>query len=402
MGMDILILNTGVVDLRRADFEFADKLVGEGGLTTCKTEQVPDYSQEQFSEWIEEGCATAGGPGNSAPLIARAGLKVAVGVNLGCGNYDGLDAQGRFFYDVMTDNGVDMSATYIHPHLPTGTTYIHHRPGQERGGIAYVAGANDDFDFETFKAAVDRLRPGIVYYMYCGLSRRGDANRGRDLAEFIRWCADKEIVTIADTSTLADNPRKLIQAGDAVEQYSLLEPVLPEVDVFFTSSDEAGMIENTLSRPRNRSAFEEDENSRHFLDFLAGRFWKEDGRTRIFGVTVSNGAYEKHMCPDGVRHGPHKVESRFAAGEVIDLVGAGDSFRAGLISYIARNLQRFKNGSLDFCEAVQMGNLFAALYIMAPLDNRYGNIGPYEKILKVVHGGTGYGNFAQLLNAVKR
>jgi hypothetical protein len=29
MPVDVLILNTGVVDFRRVDFEFADELVGE-------------------------------------------------------------------------------------------------------------------------------------------------------------------------------------------------------------------------------------------------------------------------------------------------------------------------------------------------------------------------------------
>ena len=83
MAVDVLILNTAVVDLRRADFEFAETLVGPGGLAKCETKDVPNYSQEQITKWIERGFATAGGPGNTAPLIARTGLKVAVGVNLG-------------------------------------------------------------------------------------------------------------------------------------------------------------------------------------------------------------------------------------------------------------------------------------------------------------------------------
>jgi len=162
MATDILVLNTAVADLRRPDFDFADALVGKGGLAKCRTEDMPGYSQEQIRRWIDQGCATAGGPGNTAPLIARTGLKVAVGVNLGRGVYDGLDAQGRFFYDLMTANGIDMSATYVHPSLPTGTTFIHGTQGEDRGGIAYFPNANDDFDFAVFRKAVQRLRPRIV------------------------------------------------------------------------------------------------------------------------------------------------------------------------------------------------------------------------------------------------
>jgi len=400
MPTDILVLNTGVADLRRPDFHFADDLVGKGGLAKCRIEDVPNYSQRQVREWIEQGCATAGGPGNTAPLIARTGLKVAIGVNLGAGDYDGLDAQGRFFYDQMTANGIDMSQTYVHPNLPTGTTFIHDTTGDDRGGIAYFPSANDDFDFEVFKPAVERLKPRIVYYMYSGLSDRGDANGGRDLAEFIKWCRERGAVTIVDSHTLTSNPHELIKAGTAVQEYRLLEPLLPELDVFFTSCDEAKLIENTLAPKRDWGRFDENENNMHFLDFLTERFWPDDSRTKLFGVTVSDGAYEKHVCPDGGGAGPNRIESRFMAGEVVDLVGAGDSFRAGLITYIAGNLERFNDGSMDFAEAVQMGNLFASLYIKAPLDDRYGNIRNYDKMLEIVRSDAVYPSFEALRKAL--
>lgn len=401
MAVDVLILNTGVADLRRSEFAFADDLVGKGGLAKCETKDMPDYSQEQLHEWIEGGSATAGGPGNTAPLVVRAGLDVAVGVNLGKGQYDGLDAHGRCFHDVMTSNGIDMSATHIHPTLPTGATFIHEMTGDDRGGIAYFPNANNDFDFEVFKPAVERLKPRIVYYMYSGLSDRGDANGGRDLAEFIKWCRGKGAVTIADCHTLTGSPHELIESGEAVEEYRLLEPLLPELDVFFTSCDEARLIENTLAPGRKWGQYSEDENDMHFLDFVTERFWRCGGRTRLFGVTVSNGAFEKHLSADGAAGGPEKVTSRFMAGEVIDLVGAGDSFRAGLISYLARNLDAFREGTIDFAQAVQMGNLFASLFIKAPLGERYGNIRPYEQMLEVVESGREYDSFEILQAALK-
>jgi sugar/nucleoside kinase (ribokinase family) len=401
MATDVLILNTAVTDLRRPDFEFADELVGKGGLAKCETKDMPDYSQKQLKQWIDEGFATAGGPGNTAPLIARTGLKVAVGVNLGKGEYDGLDAQGRFFHDVMTSNGIDMSATFIHPNLATGTTFIHSTAGKDRGGIAYFPSANDDFDFEVFKSSVQRLKPKIVYYMYSGLSERGDANGGRDLAQFVRWCRGKGAVTIVDSHTLTGNPEQLIKSGRPVEQYHLLEPLLPEVDLFFTSCDEAKLIENTLSPGRSWAGFDEHENNVHSLDFLTERFWRRDNRTKLFGVTVSDGSYEKHMDPDGRIVGPNKIESRFMAGEIVDLVGAGDSFRAGFITYIAQHLKEFAQGTIAFDEAVQMGNLFASLYIKAPLDDRYGNIKSYDRMLKVVQSDVTYQSLVALQNALR-
>jgi sugar/nucleoside kinase (ribokinase family) len=384
MAVDVLMLNTAVVDLRRGDFEFADGLVGRGGLAKCRMRDMPGYSQQQIKQWIDEGFATAGGPGNAAPLIARAGLKVAVAVNLGKGDYGGLDAQGRYFHDVMTVNGIDMSATHIHPALPTGTTFIHDAPGGERGGIAYFPNANHDFDFVKFRGDVERLRPRVVYYMYSGLSDRGDANEGRDLAAFIRWCRERGAMTIADSHTLTGDPRKLIAEGKAVPEYRLLEPLLPELDLFFTSSDEAKLIENTLGAHPARTDLSERAYNAHFLEFVTRRFWEDDARAKLFGVTVSDGAYGMHVDLDGRTSGPVKVTSRFMAGEVIDLVGAGDSFRAGLIAYIASNLGAFRAGRIDFEQAIQAGNLFASLYIKAPLGDRYGGIRPYANMLRVL------------------
>ena len=401
MSIDVLILNTAVIDLRRPDFTFTDELVGKGGLAKCRTKDMPDYSQEQIKQWIDEGFATAGGPGNTAPLIARTGLKVAVGVNLGAGHYDGLDAQGRYFQDVMTANDIDMSATHVHPTLSTGTTFIHSTVGDDRGGIAYFPNANNDFDFEVFKQAVERLAPRVVYYMYSGLSDRGDANGGRDLAEFIQWCRARGAVTIVDSHTLTGNPHQLIAEGKPVAEYRLLEPLLGELDVFFTSSDEAKLIENTLVGPPAGRATDERQFNADFLEFLTKRFWPEsEQRTRLFGVTVSDGAYEKHIGPDGRTVGPNKFTSRFMAGEVVDLVGAGDSFRAGLIAYVASNLDAFKQGTMNFEEAVQAGNLFASLYIKAPLEDRYGNIRPYAKMVQVLQKEGGFESFEALRRAL--
>jgi len=400
MAVDVLIFNTAVTDLRRGDFEFADRLVGKGGLAKCKTEDMPDYSQQQIQQWIDEGFATAGGPGNTAPLIARTGLKVAVGVNLGRGDYDGLDAQGRYFHDIMTTNDIDMSATHVHPSLPTGTTFIHSTVGDDRGGIAYFPNANNDFDFDVFKQAVERLQPRVVYYMYSGLSDRGDAHGGRDLAEFIRWCRTQGAVTIADSHTLTGNPHKLISEGRPVAEYQLLQPLLGELDLFFTSSDEAKLIENTLAPQPARTDLDEQQYNAHFLAWLTDEFWEANERTRLFGVTVSDGAHEKHVGPGGRAAGPNKITSRFMAGEVVDLVGAGDSFRAGLIAYIARNLDDFRKGAMDFAQAVQAGNLFASLYIKAPLEDRYGNIRPYDKMLHILEKEGGFESFEALRQAL--
>ena len=399
---DILILNTAAVDVRRPDFDFATKLVGPGGLAKCQTKDMPAYAPDQLRRWIADGCATAGGPGNCAPLLARAGAATAVGANLGRGDDDGLDPAGRFFYDQMTTHRIDMSAIYVHPDLPTGITFIHDTGAAERGGLAYFPNANNDFDFERFRPVVERLKPAIVYYMYSGLSDRGDANNGKDLAQFVKWCKTQNAVTIVDSATLTADPPGLIASGNPVPEYQLLKPLLGELDIFFTSSDEAKLIANTLTAPRRWSDFPEHDNNIHFLEFILSQFGQPTGRTRLFGVTVGDGAYHAAVAPDRTVTSPTKTTSKFMAGGAIDLVGAGDSFRAGLLTYISHNLQQFNHATLDFSNAVQMGNLFAAAYVKAPLNDRYANIKPYPKMLQMVNSNTEYhtlDDFYAALNA---
>ena len=400
MSVDVLILNTATVDYRRSDFDFVTRLAGEGGLAKCPTQDMPDYSQQQLHEWIQQGYAMLGGPGNTAPLLARANVKTAVGSWLGKGDYDGLDAGARYIKDSFEQLGVDVSAMPVHPELPSGATFLLDNARQDRSGIVYFPNANNDFDFELFKGEVERLDPRIIHYMYSGLSERGDANGGRDLTEFIAWCRKRGIVTIVDSHTLAGSPQELIASGEPVEDYRLLDPLLHVLDIFFTSADESKMTGNTLAPGRKWNDYDESENCNYFLNFLSDRFLGKADGTRLFGVTVGNGAYHVHRIKDGTVDEPIKTESRFMAGGVVDLVGAGDSFRAGFLTYLANNLEAFKDGSFDFEEAVQMANLMAALYVKAPLDDRYSLVRPYDVLRRIVRSGVVYDDFDTLRAAL--
>lgn len=399
MAMDVLILNTAVLDLRSPDFTFVDGLVGAGGLAKCPTGDMPDYTQAQLAAYVSNGCATAGGPGNTAPLLARAGLQTAVGVSLGKGEYSGFDIQGRTFYNTLATNEVDLSAVCIHPTLPTGTTFIHEVTGGERGGIAYFPNANNDFDFEAAKQQVRRLSPSVVYYMYSGLSDRGDQNEGKDLAAFVAWCRAQGSVVIVDSHTLAGDPRALIERGEPVSAYTLLAPLLSELDIFFTSSDEARMIRNTLDPAQGMLSTETHACCREFLAFVTKRFANQ-GRTQLFGVTVKNGAYVQLITPEGQASKPIFYASRFMVDGVVDLVGAGDSFRAGVIAAIAKQMDAFRAGTLDIGEVVQIGNLMATLYVTAPLNDRYGHIQRYDALVSVVREGRTFSNTRDLLTAL--
>jgi len=122
----------------------------------------------------------------------------------------------------------------------------------------------------------------------------------------------------------------------------------------------------------------------NFLKFLSKEFWNTNKNSRIFGVTVKDGAYTIYRDASGKIIGPQKTTSVFMGGNVKDLVGAGDSFRGGLCAYIAKNIDEFKNGKIKIDNAVQMGNLFASIYIQSPLNDRYSKIEKYEKMIKLI------------------
>ena len=381
MSVDVLILNTAVVDFRSDQFAFASEFVRPGGLVKCDVKDMPRYSQQQYQAWIEHGKVSAGGPANCAPLLARSGFKTAVGANLGKGDFDGFDAIGRYFYDILAQNDVNLSGINVHPTLPTGITYIYETGSDERGGLCYFPNANNDFDFGHFKDVVTNLKPKIVYYMYSGLSTKGDANGGEDLAEFISRCRQAGCITLVDSVTLASDPRELSKRQTNIKAYNLLLPVLPEVDLFFISSDEAKLIAQTFGWAKKLINNDENENNQIILNCFAEHFWKDNRRPRIFGITTSDGAFEKHTESSDIFSEPCEIKSRFMSNDVVDLVGAGDSFRAGVLAYILKNRDRFKAKTLNWHKSINMGNLYASLYIKAPLNDRYANILPYEDML---------------------
>jgi sugar/nucleoside kinase (ribokinase family) len=86
---------------------------------------------------------------------------------------------------------------------------------------------------------------------------------------------------------------------------------------------------------------------------------------------------------------------------VIDLVGAGDSFRAGLVAFISQHRDEFVKGALDVGDAVQMGNLMATLYITSPLSDRYGTIPSFARLLSAVRSGKAFATREELTAALR-
>ena len=374
--VDVLFLNTLVTDIRFSlGMSFPDiDFVEPGVLVRRRLHDFPIIDNKDLERLIKS--ATIGGPGNAAPLLQKTGLHTAVAGYLGAGEYDGWDLQGKFFIDSMRKYEIDTTFVNSLTDHPSATTFISQSNEHERAGLAFNSGAGDYFDFELARKAVTYLKPRIVYYMYLGLSDSGDANEGNDLAKFMKYCKSLGIITIADTHTF-DDPDNL----GRINPYESLENVLPTLDIFFSSIDEAKLISSALN-----IIVSETSEERFVNDYLRGltAYSGDHTGTQLLGVTVKDGAYITCKTEEGWS-APIKIKSKFMSDEVVDLVGAGDAFRAGLLAYVSRNTESFKDATINFEEAVQMGNLFASLYIKAPLEDRYENFRDYTSMLKMVH-----------------
>jgi sugar/nucleoside kinase (ribokinase family) len=365
---EILILNHATVDIR-TDSSQISKLVKNEGINIERKNKSSKYLNENTSTSV----LTFGGSGNLAPLISKSGLEVALASNLG------NDQNGRLFYRAMEIEGVNLKYINMQESLETAVTFITNSDNNSRGGMVYFPNANDDVDFEKFKKATEDLNPNILHYMYVGLSKGGDIRGGRDLAKFLEWNQERGILTSIDSHTLTTDIQSAIDSKRKIKKYNLLNSILPSTDVFFVSSDEAKLIANSLDylpnyTPQNKDFYFE------FLDLLIKNNLGGGKREKLFGVTNKQGAYAISASNLNVGN-PFQIESKFKEGQIIDLVGAGDSFRAGLLSYINKNLIDFKRGDLDIIEAIQMGNLFASKFIKSPLDKRYSLIQPYDHML---------------------
>ena len=245
------------------------------------------------------------------------------------------------------------------------------------------------------RVAVESSNPAVVAYLYIGLSEGGDARDGQDLADFLQYCRkERGAITMADIHTLAQ--------GDAA--YQSLERIVPQTDLFFVSRDEAKLVlqaNGAMQEPGiGDSCRVCDTYLQMAMDWVRDGSAEDDHGMRMFGITLSDGAII------ATRHGPAswdltKVSSRYLFDGSVNLVGAGDSFRAGMIAYIAAHQDAWRDGTLNTAEAAQTGALFASLYVNAPLANRYAYIPGFKDALHVVRDGATFETLPDLLEGLE-
>jgi sugar/nucleoside kinase (ribokinase family) len=250
---------------------------------------IPDRGNVAFIEEIR--LTVAGTAGGTVIDTAKLGLRsLAVGAV-------GDDEKADFVLATMQKFGIDTSAMQRLRGAPTSATILNVRPNGDRPAL-HVRGASDHFD--VVPALYDQIFDApIVHLGGTGLLRKLDGENSRVLLAEAkrRGCIVTFDLIAASAQTIA-----------------IVEPLLPFIDYFMPSIEEARDISGRTS-PEDCAAFYLDRGTKCCVFTLGG-----------------DGAYYAHQ--DGARlHIPaYKIK-------VVDTTGCGDAFDAGFITALHHRME---------------------------------------------------------------
>jgi len=252
--------------------------------------------------------------GGSAAITA-AGL-ARLGLRTGLCSVVGDDALGRFMLDALRERGVDVSGCVVDPASPTGLSVVLTR-GADRailtapGAIAALTARHVPADLLAAARHVhvspyfllDGLRPGLPGVLAAAREAGSTTSLDPNFDPAGRW-----------------------DGG--------LSAVLPLVDVFLPNETEARRIAGA-------GAVED-----------AAAAIAAQGPTVVVKCGAAGALAVRGLGAAGGGAGPLRVGSPQPAGRVLDTIGAGDSFNAGLLAGLL--------GGLELEQALQLGSACGA------------------------------------------
>jgi len=273
---------TGKAEGKPAVLDVACLGIMVADIVARPVEGLPPRGQLALVERIElhtGGCAV-----NTGIALARLGRRVAV---LGKVGQDGL---GDFVCGVLTEHGVDISGVARDAAANTSATMVMVDPGGERTFLHYL-GANAtlcaaDVDFDVVR------RARILHVAGAFLMPTFD---GQQTAEVLQRAHGLGVRTSLDT------------AWDSTGKWlSTIEPVLPHVDYFIPSLEEAAQI--------------------------AGRDEPEEVADFFLGYGMDIVALKMGAQGCFVKSPERALRLPAFRVQVVDATGAGDCFAAGFLA----------------------------------------------------------------------
>jgi len=261
--------------------------------------RIPERGNVDFIEEIR--LTVAGTAGGTVIDTAKLGLKsLAVGAV-------GDDEKADWVLLTLKKHGADVSAMQRLPGIPTSATILNVRPNGERPAL-HVRGASDHFDVPP--SAYDQVFDAPIIHMGgTGLLKRLDGPASLTLLKEAK--KRQRIVTF-----------DLIAAS--AETLGIVEPLLPFIDYFMPSIEEA----------RDMSGRKSAED--------CAKFYLDRGAQCCVFTLGGDGAF--YARKDGTR-----LTSPAYEVEVVDTTGCGDAFDAGFIASLHHKMDL--ETSLRFAQA---------------------------------------------------
>ncbi len=350
--MDFLSIAVIVADIKEP-VTFKDLNLQDGELLIASEDlyrKMPKLSDFQIQSM------EFGGGGNVVLPASKLGVKT------GLMGYIGDDKVGQYYLKQMQKNGVDTSGVFKKSDKRTDVSFIPKDESGKRAPIVFYEDVGRYFnlgDSQVFQK-IKNLDPEVILISYSGLFGKGaDLKGGKKMRDGIKRIK-KEIgsLVMVDTHTYTN----------ALPKYDLLQPILPEIDLFFCSDDEAELIFKRLSQ-RGYFGKQDKYSPQKLLSFIANSYMGKE-KTQLFGITSSQRVLYCYHPADKKVSGIliNSIKNLFATSKdyIFDTTGAGDSFKSGLCCYLSRYKDEFYSGRLDLGEVIQFANLVARLYISGP------------------------------------
>lgn len=246
--------------------------------------RIPDGGNVEFIDEIR--LTVAGTAGGTVIDLAKLGLNcLAVGAV-------GNDEKADFVIMEMQQHSIDCATMQRLDGVPTSATILNVRPNGDRPAL-HVRGASDHFDIDE-RTLPQVLDARFVHLGGTGLLAKLDGEPSRRLLEAAKT---------AGCTTTFD-----LIATDS-ETWRIVQPLLPHIDYFMPSIEEARDLSGLQSA---------EDNADYFLDQGVGCCALTMGGD---GSLIARGS-------ERIRVSPYAID-------VVDTTGCGDAYCAGFIAGLA-------------------------------------------------------------------
>ena len=262
-------------------------------------ECIPERGNVEFIDEIR--LTVAGTAGGTVVDCAKLGLNsLAVGAV-------GEDEKADFVISTLKGFGIDTSGMQRLKDVPTSATILNVRPNGERPAL-HLRGASDHFDVspDTYDQV---FSAPIVHLGGTGLLKKLDGERSRVLLEEAK---KRDCIVTFD----------LIAA--TAETISLVEPLLPFIDYFMPSIEEA----------RDMSGLTDSQD--------CAKFYIDKGAKCCIFTLGEEGAHYVNADGTNIKVPAYEID-------VVDTTGCGDAFDAGFIASLHHKMD--PKQALEFAQA---------------------------------------------------